>query len=387
MDGISYRVKPDDTLVSIAKEHGIDLEELARFNGISMFSRVWMGQVLKIPMEGQSGPGPQSKVPLKFPLPTLAQSFQAAGAPAEEESFTIDGQRYVFKTVNNSTSIEVRQGSSPSSPFFPRQPKHLWFVTRDNGFPLFALRPSALDSMLMDSERGISPFTPGVNAGFRVFTAKQIYSKGAQWFEPLADNYRELIWVHPKTETKSSSAYAAYKHFTWKEIIDFALVDRWPISFASRNKGDWKHNKKEGAGGYLLACVEGTPYWADAIGQIPFAVDTFKSELESTGDRDKSIIQTIKTGIDFGDGSLFFAKKDVSNSYDNFMVLRGALWASANHTVTRKEAEVQLSSRYGEPMTRTRVTFEVRYSPGSMNDLKKPITKSSLSKYGVWRKK
>jgi LysM repeat protein len=323
MDGVSYKVKPNDTLTSIAKAHRVDLATLARFNGINVFSRVLTGQVLEIPMEGQSGLKSQSNVQPKFPFPTLARSTQAGGASAEEESFTIDGQAYVFKTLNGRTSIEVRQDSSSASPFFPRQPKYIWFVTRENGFPLFAVRPNKLDVVVMEGEGRISPFNPAVNSEFRVFTAKQIYSRGVQWFEPLADNYRELLWVHPKTNAKSSLAYAAYKHFTWKEIIDFSLADRWAISFASGNEGDWKHNKKEGADGYLLVSVEGAPYWADAIGQIPFAVDTFKSELGSTGDKDKAILQTVKTGIDFGDGSLFFAKKDVSNSYDNFMVLRG----------------------------------------------------------------
>ncbi|OJT26567.1 hypothetical protein BO221_00540 [Archangium sp. Cb G35] len=101
------------------------------------------------------------------------------------------------------------------------------------------------------------------------------------------------------------------------------------------------------------------------------------------GDKDKAIIQTIKTGIKHGDGSIFFTTKDPTNNYDNFMVLRGALWAANNHRFTKTETEV--SAGYGERVTLTKIS--VHYQFRDMNDLKKPITHLPLSKYGVWRKK
>ena len=154
------------------------------------------------------------------------------------------------------------------------------------------------------------------------------------------------------------------------------------MSYAQKNEGDWKQNKKDGAGGFLLVSIEGALYWADAIGQIPFAVDTFKSEFVAAGDKDKAIIRTVKTGINYGDGSILFAKKDNSNNYDNFMILRGALWAAQNHTLTTSRFEV--SAGRGESVTRSR--NEIRYQFKGLNELRTSIDSLSLSKYGVWRK-
>ena len=51
---------------------------------------------------------------------------------------------------------------------------------------------------------------------------------------------------------------------SWKYAKD--LLEDW---------GDWKKSSK-GADGYLLVTVGEKSYWADAIGQIPFAVDTMR---------------------------------------------------------------------------------------------------------------
>ena len=173
----------------------------------------------------------------------------------------IDGQDFVFETKNRKAELKAGAGPAPKT--------RAWSITRENGFPLFALRPAANDKP------------------FRVLTAKQLYSEGLQWFEPLADNYRVLIRVHPNSATSGSESFQAYKHFTWKNIIEFSLIDRWSISYAKGLAGDWKASSKGGAG-YLLVSIEGTPYWSDAIGQIPFAVDTFKDQFDTDRRQGKS---------------------------------------------------------------------------------------------------
>lgn len=376
----THRVLAGETLSKIAQRYRTTVDALVKANQLTNPDRIQVGQRLKIPAPGtpqeQKQSGAPPRAPPRFPFNIQPQPLLHQSASVPEEMVTLEGRDYVFRTWNNQTSITVRPKPKPPTPPFD-QPKAIWFVTRDNGFPLFALRPNKMDSLLPN------PLAAG--APFRVFTAKQLYSyeKGVQWFEPLADHYRELIWIHPGTETKSSLAYQAYKHFTWKDIVDFSIVDRWSISYASNNEGDWKTNKKKGAAGYLLVSIEGYPYWADAIGQLPFAVDTFKSDLEETGDKEKAIIRTIKTGIKHGDGSIFFTNKDKSNSYDNFMILRGALWASNNHTFTKTETDVHVGP--GEVVTISKI--DVRHQFRNLNDLKNPITPLLLSKYGAWRKK
>ncbi|MCJ8170458.1 hypothetical protein [Atopomonas sediminilitoris] len=280
-----------------------------------------------------------------------------------ETLITIDGASHTFETKHGKTELKVQSESTPSED--KKAPKvivpNAWLVTRKNGFPLFAVRPKQDEKP------------------FRIITADKLYAEKVQWFEPLADSYRELIWLHPDSSKPNSEAYSAYKHFTWKQIIDFSIVDRWSISFYSGQSGDWKQSE-QGGDGYLMITVGGLPYWTDAIGQIPFAVDTFKMRCEELGDEDRAILATVKTGMEWGDGTLL-GEKDYNNSYDNFMVLRGALWASDNHQLIKIAKVV---NHRGVVLKKTITTAQ--YVQSSMIKLEAPISAESYSKYGIWKK-
>jgi LysM repeat protein len=56
--GTSYRVRRGDTLTAIAARHGVSMWTLARYNGISNPSRIYVGQVIRIP--GGSAPSQPS---------------------------------------------------------------------------------------------------------------------------------------------------------------------------------------------------------------------------------------------------------------------------------------------------------------------------------------
>lgn len=162
-------------------------------------------------------------------------------------------------------------------------------------------------------------------------TAKELYDKGIQWFCPHADDYLRLIHTDPDIAT-----FDELKHFTWQNIVTFAEVDRWSISFRSGGSGDWKA-VATGGDGYLLISVGGSPYWADAIGQIPFSVDTYRENLEDGKSHEEATRSTLNTGQRFGDGSLMAGGSDFSNSYDNHIILRTCLWGQSRYRVTRTE--------------------------------------------------
>lgn len=278
-----------------------------------------------------------------------------------ETIVTIDGAAYTFETSGSKTELKITAESSPSKDKTPKKiiTPHAWLITRKDGTPLFAVRPDT-------SEKS-----------FRILTADQLYSEKVQWFEPLADKYRKLIWENPDSQVPGKQAHSAYKHFSWQEIIDFAKVDRWSVSFYSNLPGDWKQ-AKEGGDKFLMVMVGKAPYWTDAIGQIPFSVDTFKMHCEELGEESKAISQTVQTGMDWGEGTVTGAK-DKSNEYDNFMVLRGALWASENHTLVKT---VKIIPHRGGASKRTITT--VNYIPVSIDKLKNPISAAALSQYGLW---
>ena len=167
-------------------------------------------------------------------------------------------------------------------------------------------------------------------------TVTQLYASGTQWFEPLADNYMPL-----KSTEKILATTDKVKHFTSKEISEFANEDRWMMSYSQGGSGDWKASEK-GADGFVLSTIDNKPYWSDAIGQIPFAVD-YATDMKDEGKSGyQAIRETVQKGKEYGEGELIGGETDNSNTYDNYFILRGAANGAngRNFTkpITREEA-------------------------------------------------
>jgi hypothetical protein len=190
--------------------------------------------------------------------------------------------------------------------------------------------------------------------------AKVLYDWGYQWFEPLAENYVPLLSVAKNLATNESLL-----HFSWNNIAQFSLKKRLMAEYATGFSGDWKASS-DGARGYFLITVNDYPYWADAVGQIPYAVANFRNQIEEHGNEEQAIFETIETGRTYGDGNLINPERDDSSKYDIFFVLRGALGASKafNAIKTNKNDYT--------------VTINKSYSP---NGLGKQITNKESSKY------
>lgn len=132
-----------------------------------------------------------------------------------------------------------------------------------------------------------------------------------------------------------------------------------------------KLNKKDvsdGGGKFLLSLVDKIPYWSDAIGQIPFAVGTYRTYY--------TIKATVETGITWAKDNPLDAliqKSDSTNEYDNFFVPRGALYAS-------KKFSYKIA-----PSGKTHPAVEVEETSHDVNakSLGESITKEGLEKYGV----
>ncbi len=185
--------------------------------------------------------------------------------------------------------------------------------------PVVRVDPTGmLDDIVVTTKKGKELFRlDDGKTEITTMTASELYGKGIQWFEPTADNYMPLISVSLNIKN-----FEEILHFKWHDITTFATKDRNMFSYYKGNSGDWKAEGNPG-NGYLMVEVEGMPYWADAIGQLPFAINCFKNELESTkGNVDLARKATISTGQKWGSGTLF-GKSDNTNSYDNVMIKRG----------------------------------------------------------------
>ncbi|WBM68740.1 hypothetical protein OH773_10980 [Buttiauxella sp. WJP83] len=277
----------------------------------------------------------------------------------KESIHVINGKSYTFTTIANKTHLIFKSKMRPASEnhvevcTFP----NCKIITRSTGEILFALK--------INREAGDQ---------FEILTAQQLYDHYAwQWFEPLADNYHELIYLNEGPET-----HTAYKHFSWQDIVDFSEVDRPSYQFYKEQEGDWKHNSS-GGDGYLMVTVNGYPYWTDAVGQIPYAVDTFRS-LHNVSD-------VVETGMTFATtkpADLLAGKRDMTSSYDNFFVLRGAIYASKRFSYQRTNYTSSVNMENGRQII-LQDTTEIMHEIDA-ECLSNAITQQELDLYGKWVK-
>lgn len=100
------------------------------------------------------------------------------------------------------------------------------------------------------------------------------------------------------------------------------------------------------------------------MGQTPVAVDTYRSI--------KDIRKTVEIGITWGDGT-YFGNVDYSNEYDNYFVLRGALFASKKFTYDFKKSGVS----YAKMISAETINHV------NSNVLSVEINESEVGEYGV----
>ncbi len=146
-------------------------------------------------------------------------------------------------------------------------------------------------------------------------TAKDLYDRGIQWFEPNADNYMPLLSVNKDIESING-----IEHFSWDEIETFALTDRLMYEYRSGGSGDFKKGKG------FLCTVDGIPYWTDVIGQIPFAINCYKNQLMNGKSHQEAAEITQTIGHLFAKGTPRLKDK-YPNDADNWMIKRVCNWA------------------------------------------------------------
>ena len=208
----------------------------------------------------------------------------------------------------------------------------------------------------------------------QTITVKELYKKRIQWFCPFADNYLELV-----NESPDLTTFVELKHFTWEQIVNFAEISRLSISYRGGGSGDWK-SLKEGGDGYYMVTINKSPYWADAIGQIPFSVDMMTDYLEKGLTINESIKKTIELGMKYGNGKPFNPQEDRTNSYDNHMILRACLWTSK-----RFITQTQSHTIFGKEYSKSYKLLRTEHSPDKLGD---SLSEQDYNKYKhLWQKK
>lgn len=111
-------------------------------------------------------------------------------------------------------------------------------------------------------------------------TAKELYDKGLQWFAPTAENFIPMDTINP-----AIAQNAGVLHVKREDLYNFAN-SRHPAEYNKFGPGNWKV-RSDGGNGYILAEVNGLPYWVDGLGQIPYAIDAYRYFYFSSSNRDK----------------------------------------------------------------------------------------------------
>ncbi len=198
-----------------------------------------------------------------------------------------------------------------------------------------------------------------------------VFDLGIQRFEPEADNYMKPLWINPDIAN-----FSGIKHFSWDDIVDYA--DRHQSLWGYAWNGAWNDWKShvEGAANHFLVTVGGQPYWADAIGQIPYAINQTRSNLLNGFSMERAVRATVAAGRRYGGG--LFGASDNSSSYDNFMILRGALFAVERFSV--EKTPVTRVMEHGITIN----TFDFRVKAKSINTsiLRYSIDHKTATKYG-----
>ena len=143
-------------------------------------------------------------------------------------------------------------------------------------------------------------------------STEELYGiSGIQWFESGADNYHKLIDVNPDLQDKEKCEGLGVLYFTWGNIVEFAEALYQPVKnrfdlmdfvkYFSGNSGDWKA-VDNGAKSYRLVSMEGIPYWADAVGQIPFAINTYKAFYSFANNHTSAKNAVVNIGYIFSKG-------------------------------------------------------------------------------------
>ena len=135
--------------------------------------------------------------------------------------------------------------------------------------------------------------------------------QGFQWFESGAENYHKLLDVNPDLKDKEKCEGLGVLYFTWRDIVEFAEALYQPVKnrfdlmdfvkYFSGRSGDWKA-VDNGAKSYRLVSMEGIPYWADAVGQIPFAINTYKAFYSFANNHTSAKNAVVNIGYIFSKG-------------------------------------------------------------------------------------
>ena len=117
--------------------------------------------------------------------------------------------------------------------------------------------------------------------------------------------------MNPDLKDKEKCEGLGVLYFTWRDIVEFAEALYQPVKnrfdlmdfvkYFSGNSGDWKA-VDNGAKSYRLVSMEGIPYWADAVGQIPFAINTYKAFYSFANNHTSAKNAVVNIGYIFSKG-------------------------------------------------------------------------------------
>ena len=125
-DGRTHTVAAGDTLTRLASQYGTSIEAIERENGISTYSLIRVGQVLKIPEPGKALPAvPEPAVAKALPEPVVAKALPEPAAKASPEPVVAKASPAVVDASKVSTpapSVDAKAVAPVAAPPAPAVP-------------------------------------------------------------------------------------------------------------------------------------------------------------------------------------------------------------------------------------------------------------------------
>ena len=294
---LAHRVLAGDTLTKIAQRNNVTVEALTKANGISDPNRIGVGQVLKIPQEGQ--PTAQSTAPSTQTSTAKTSSTQASttntSSTQTPKTAPYNAGKAIksFGRVRNDDGVNLREKPKPDGTILKRLPFNTrvfvsheltgdwYFVTLDDGnfgyvySKYVSINPPDPDAVLHKIKRNEGAlaivkqyYEVKPNEGF-LGVLKQIHtgstiSWGEDWGQD--ERYYANVLVEANRSKKLSGIYKPYasadwdktqtreNYLIWIPSSDFAKSMRGKVGSGSISHAVWQAAKStvEALGDYIL---------------------------------------------------------------------------------------------------------------------------------------
>jgi LysM repeat protein len=197
--GVTYTVRPGDTLSQIAQRHGTTVDALVRLNNIHNPNLIYPGQELRLPPSSALAPAPAPR-PAPAPTPNLGQPPSGVGGSAPIGQIPRTGNAFIDSIAADAIRNQRETGVPASVTIAQAILESDWGRSKlareaNNFFGLKGTGPAG--SVTMRTREVINGREVYVNAPFRKYhTPQECFADRARLFAQSPRYARAMQYTH-----------------------------------------------------------------------------------------------------------------------------------------------------------------------------------------------